>query len=123
MAMPVAGRLGHPCACRENSPRVYIWPNRHGPSLRVQGEPPVYVGSCTRPRAIPARAGRTTYFFTKATTSAGHPCACRENIRPLRADSTDNGPSLRVQGELMGGDTCLRSMRAIPARAGRTLGS
>ena len=51
--------LGHPCACRENCLRHLGLSTDLGPSLRVQGEPPMEALVIGKERAIPARAGRT----------------------------------------------------------------
>ena len=93
-----------------------------GPSLRVPGA-----------RAIKRE---------KRIAERGHSCASRENQVAIGRLQDEGGPSLRVQGERFGGRhfCCLRgpslrvqgelparrvpdqTKRAIPARAGRTLG-
>ena len=70
---------GHPCACRENPSRVHSGIVQGGPSLRVQGEPPVRRQEKWPKRAIPARAGRTEVVSSFVIGNSGHPCACREN--------------------------------------------
>ena len=114
------GRAGHPCACRENRckcPRI-LFP--YGPSLRVQGELVTHLYTLSHARAIPARAGRTGSVTGGTVSSAGHPCACRENVLGPYTSPVFGGPSLRVQGELGAFLVVAASQRAIPARAGRT---
>ena len=50
----------------------------------------------------------------------GHPCACRENMRPALLRVKEKGPSLRVQGEHSRLADVFPWRWAIPARAGRT---
>ena len=122
LCSPLAGPTGHPCACRENRLRRSSRLRQTGPSLRVQGEPPLSVQGVYATRAIPARAGRTLEAVRAMRPVTGHPCACRENLSPARATGTYVGPSLRVQGELGTTIRYVSPMRAIPARAGRTSG-
>ena len=113
-------KVGHPCACRENAPRIPSLTFRNGPSLRVQGErnPPARDG--TDDGAIPARAGRTYTGTLRKMESKGHPCACRENYQRSRSHMRPVGPSLRVQGERTTTGLSITAPRAIPACAGRT---
>ena len=117
------GLAGHPCACRENNKKRQELEREGGPSLRVQGELQVLPGSWRPRRAIPARAGRTAVTVSMRFRRAGHPCACRENVRRTPSDRKRHGPSLRVQGERGDGSSGTQSGRAIPARAGRTSAS
>ena len=93
----------------------------YGPSLRVQGEQLLDNTRELRIRAIPARAGRTNTAKCTDSLLLGHPCACRENPRRHDANREFEGPSLRVQGELSSGRPMQIVIRAIPARAGRTV--
>ena len=95
-------RAGHPCACRENNLFSLITSAPLGPSLRVQGE---------RSPAGSEHGARP-----------GHPCACRENTESRMESPQSHGPSLRVQGERSPIHRARFHPRAIPARAGRTLG-
>ena len=87
----------------------------------MQGERTTSDSSTRRIRAIPARAGRTPRRWRWPSRRTGHPCACRENVSRMGRIGCLRGPSLRVQGEPENLVSALKTARAIPARAGRTL--
>ncbi len=97
-----SGRSGHPRACGENTMPTLTRPTIFGPSPRVRGElaagfgmiDPTYGPS---PRVRGEHAARAS----RPWVVSGHPRACGEN--PLASAS------------------CLQGVRAIPARAGRTI--
>ena len=73
-------------------------------------------------RLIPARAGKTAWCGLVEARTTAHPRACGENADDDAGDDAVDGSSPRVRGKRLGGGMRWRSLRLIPARAGKTWG-
>ncbi len=143
LAIP-SSLAGHPRACGENDFIPYKGQLGFGPSPRVRGERLHPVQGPTWLRAIPARAGRTVTAAPRVVVENGpSPRVRGELVASSSEIKSCSGPSPRVRGEPI--KTTLETVttaghpracgenaycacrpekitRAIPARAGRTVG-
>ena len=92
----------HPRACGENSLRLRGSGEDPGSSPRVRGKRHRGRRRRTRPRLIPARAGKTFASCSSGAPTAAHPRACGENMRMGALDDTIAGSSPRVRGKPAG---------------------
>ena len=115
-----SGRPDHPRACGENRSQRSATTCGPGSSPRVRGKPARRDRRAPPDRLIPARAGKTWFRRTVASTERAHPRACGENARPAHPPPTRKGSSPRVRGKRGLWTHVLRPPGLIPARAGKT---
>ena len=71
-------------------------------------------------RIIPARAGQTPRYVSRAASTTDHPRACGANLAEAAALAAAAGSSPRVRGKPRQGRRMDNRRRIIPARAGQT---
>ena len=96
---------------------------RGGSSPRVRGKPLWRSGRSVSLGLIPARAGKTSESPPQGRLRPAHPRACGENFDGAGSGRLGLGSSPRVRGKRHQQWSQPRSVRLIPARAGKTLAS
>ena len=110
----------HPRVCGENVGSLHGPLIRRGSSPRVRGKPVHGGHPHTVTRLIPACAGKTFPDPAKTSIPAAHPRVCGENPFPSRRAPHVAGSSPRVRGKHAVRDYKYKTVRLIPACAGKT---
>ena len=110
----------HPRAGGENNLRASPGHCSRGSSPRGRGKPTGPPRPASKPRLIPARAGKTTSQRRSGHARTAHPRAGGENNTCLRASVDTAGSSPRGRGKLVVLPTPPFWFGLIPARAGKT---
>ena len=114
------GSEAHPRVGGENAgpdPRLWHW---WGSSPRGRGKRCSGALRSTRPRLIPAWAGKTQYLSTRLACEWAHPRVGGENVRPAARGVAYDGSSPRGRGKLWAWLTQRARRGLIPAWAGKT---
>ena len=118
---PRASRpAAHPRAGGENRLAALVADEPPGSSPRGRGKRCIRYCPHPRSRLIPARAGKTADYRTRANGSRAHPRAGGENPCPQSRTCPGPGSSPRGRGKHPGRPRCRSRDRLIPARAGKT---
>ena len=110
----------HPRVCGENLEDAERIVHEAGSSPRVRGKPVHGGHPHTVTRLIPACAGKTFPDPAKTSIPAAHPRVCGENPFPSRRAPHVAGSSPRVRGKHAVRDYKYKTVRLIPACAGKT---
>ena len=90
-----------------------------GPSPRIRGESRLGPHTHLACRTIPANTGRIRWMGSCLAGVADHPREYGENGFQTQHFHSGGGPSPRIRGELINGDTAVRATGTIPANTGR----
>ena len=110
----------HPRECGGNTRPAPVAPYSPGPSPRVRGKHCSIVTVSTGGGSIPASAGETSRRSASDSVGGVHPRECGGNNVEHDQRSQVRGPSPRVRGKPVRGDTEELRSRSIPASAGET---
>ena len=110
----------HPRVCGANRVMDCIDEDIAGSSPRVRGEPMPRYQRLGLHRIIPACAGRTSCGPSRTGVRPDHPRVCGANVMPDGYAGPLIGSSPRVRGERARSLPRRRTLRIIPACAGRT---
>ena len=110
----------HPRVCGENLAVTSPPGFRDGTSPRMRGKRPRILNKHFRNRNIPAYAGKTPVKVIGAGRGSEHPRVCGENSDSSPATNQPCGTSPRMRGKQTILRLVLRTVRNIPAYAGKT---
>ena len=110
----------HPRVCGENIPTMSPVRPAGGSSPRVRGKLAFSPSTKSQTWLIPACAGKTSRIGNQRRTCRAHPRVCGENMRSWPVILPAAGSSPRVRGKRLLLDRYDRSVRLIPACAGKT---
>ena len=108
--------------CGENASRRGTKLFEYGSSPRVRGKRQEVRDMPPCPRLIPACAGKTVATSVSSRADWAHPRVCGENERTVNERACFVGSSPRVRGKPARRLTLPRTLRLIPACAGKTCG-
>ena len=86
----------------------------------MRGKHPAQDSCGSRPRNIPAYAGKTRFCMAMPRARKEHPRVCGENRRSKLTRMVGSGTSPRMRGKQMGAKPAPAVQRNIPAYAGKT---
>ena len=110
----------HPRSRGENRPFFGLFPFRTGSSPLTRGKLLVHLGQLTRPRLIPAHAGKTIKSVSKLRTARAHPRSRGENRVRAASNTRCAGSSPLTRGKPQSALSDIARARLIPAHAGKT---
>ena len=116
-----SGGRAHPRVCGENEGALRSVLARWGSSPRVRGKLTPITIVAIPTRLIPACAGKTVRDRSRAAADRAHPRVCGENALVVWENVEGAGSSPRVRGKPIRSFTASRTLRLIPACAGKTL--
>ena len=122
-ASPATSRqpTAHPRACGENIVFKNAFAALNGSSPRMRGKRRRRPRCARRSGLIPAHAGKTRQPCYQQSNHPAHPRACGENLHIEGVVDTPYGSSPRMRGKRSGELRSGKSVRLIPAHAGKTL--
>ena len=112
----------HPRVCGEASSRGVKLSRWTGPSPRVRGSPQPAAATDPCRRSIPACAGKPEKSRAPGSRRPVHPRVCGEARALRQGETLETGPSPRVRGSRRLVGRVVRSVRSIPACAGKPWG-
>ena len=115
-----SGGRAHPRVCGENEGALRSVLARWGSSPRVRGKLTPITIVAIPTRLIPACAGKTVRDRSRAAADRAHPRVCGENALVVWENVEGAGSSPRVRGKPIRSFTASRTLRLIPACAGKT---
>ena len=118
-----SGGRAHPRVCGENEGALRSVLARWGSSPRVRGKLTPITIVAIPTRLIPACAGKTVRDRSRAAADRAHPRVCGENALVVWENVEGAGSSPRVRGKPIRSFTASRTLRLIPACAGKTRAS
>ena len=110
----------HPRSRGENPRRRLSCGTRNGSSPLTRGKRWICTHGCSRPRLIPAHAGKTTLRVGEREFTSAHPRSRGENHTVPIPTLTHNGSSPLTRGKHRAGRVRAREAGLIPAHAGKT---
>ena len=113
-------RPAHPRSRGENSELLSVIRSRKGSSPLARGKQTLAWAGTARIGLIPARAGKTGHPTARRLSVPAHPRSRGENCCGQDAPASPTGSSPLARGKLPASATSLRTIRLIPARAGKT---